>query len=101
MPGHIKKTSGPDPDPSPWVKPSSIIADSIIFGILKCTHNFPAGGEGPHQGGPEEEGKKKHKKALTWIEHTFSFSLHPGRNCYNYSSESGLRSQEASVGAQW
>ena len=34
MPGHIKKTSGPDPDPSPWVKPSSIIADSIILGIL-------------------------------------------------------------------
>ena len=23
MPGHIKKTSGPDPDPSPWVKDNS------------------------------------------------------------------------------
>ena len=64
MPGNIKKTSGPDPDPSPWVKPSSITADSIIFGILKSTHNFSAGGEGPHQRGAEEEGtlKQAHKK---------------------------------------
>ena len=83
MPGHIKKTSGPDPDPSPWVKDNShqslttksfsknqSLGDKSsstrqIQPILRMiAKTFSAGGEGPHQGGPEEEGLRPQEERV-------------------------------------